>query len=91
MCNVDVEYLLHLFFDCQFASSCWLSVGLIYDMREVQSAPEWLFNKLEMAKHDEIITACIILWGIWFLRNKKVRQEQQLKPSHSYGTRSKDL
>lgn len=46
MCTGDVEYLLHLFFDCMFASSCWHHVGLYYDMREVESAPEWFLNKL---------------------------------------------
>lgn len=79
MCNVDVEHMLHLFFDCQFANSCWQSVGLNYDMREVHSATDWLLQKLEKGKHDEITSICLVLWGIWFWRNKKVWQNQCIK------------
>lgn len=66
LCNVDIEHLLHLFFDCQYASSCWQSVGLVYDMREVTSALDWLLKKLELANHDEIIKICVTLWGYDF-------------------------
>ena len=41
MCTGDVEHLLHLFFDCPFAKSCWQQAGLSYDMREVEDAREW--------------------------------------------------
>lgn len=37
MCDNDVEHLLHVFFDCQFASQCWAYAGLSYDMSLVES------------------------------------------------------
>lgn len=40
MCNRDVEHMLHVFFDCQYANQCWDHVGLHYDMREVHSSSE---------------------------------------------------
>lgn len=81
LCNQDIEHLLHLFFDCQFADSCWQSVDLRYDMREVHSAPERLLQKLTNAKHDEVVVVCLVLWGIWFWRNKRVWQNQFINPS----------
>lgn len=46
MCNLDVEHLLHIFFDCVFARKCWLKSGITSDMETVESAPEWLIEKL---------------------------------------------
>lgn len=40
MCVGDVEHLLHLFFNCNFAQECWSRVGLVYDMMDVDSAPD---------------------------------------------------
>lgn len=71
ICNVDVEHLLHLFFECPFARNCWNAHNLVYDMHDVQSAPQWVLNKLETAKHEEAVNICIILWGIWFWRIRK--------------------
>ena len=80
-CTEDVE-LLHLFFDYPFASNCWHAFNLVYDMHDVQSAPQWvLINKLETAKHEEAVNICIILWGIWFWRNKKVWNNQVVNPA----------
>lgn len=42
MCNINVEHLLHLFFDCQYTTLCWSHVGLQYDMERVEFVPEWL-------------------------------------------------
>lgn len=72
MCNVDVEHLLHVFFDCTFAKCCWQAAGLSYDMSQVFSAPEWLLGKLEVLTQSENIKVATVLWGIWFWRNKKV-------------------
>lgn len=46
MCTGDVEHLLHLFFDCSFANSCWNHMGLHYDTRDTENAPEWFLDKL---------------------------------------------
>lgn len=72
ICITVIEHLLHLFFDCPFAKSYYQAVGLNYEMKEVVSAPQWVLNKLETAKHDEVVKICITLWGILFWRNKKV-------------------
>ncbi|XP_074352364.1 uncharacterized protein LOC141691531 [Apium graveolens] len=38
----------------------------------VFSAPEWLLQKLSSARYDEVVAICLVLWGIWFWRNKRV-------------------
>lgn len=72
MCDLDVEHLLHVFFDCPFARLCWHYAGCDYDMSNVEFAPDWLIQKLASANNDEMMTICRVLWGIWFFRNKKV-------------------
>lgn len=72
MCNRDVEHVLHLFFDCEFARRCWQYVNLIFDMQEVEFATDWLLDKLRTKFMDNLITITKILTGIWFARNKKV-------------------
>lgn len=64
MCDIDIEHMLHVFFDCPFATSCWEYVGLQYDMSLVEYAPEWLLQKLNSASHDELILIVRTLWGI---------------------------
>ena len=81
MCNADIEHLLRLFFDCPSASSCWHAVNLDYDVKEVQSVPHWVLSKLELASHEEVISICVVLWGIWYWRNKKVRNNQMINPT----------
>lgn len=80
VCHMDVEHLLHLFFDCPFANNCWSTVNMNYDMKEVESAPQWVLNKLETAKHEDVINICVVLWGIWFWRNKRVWNDQVVNP-----------
>lgn len=72
MCNRDIEHLGHVFFDCDFATQCWNTVGIVYDMSTVDQIPEWLLQKLASAPAEEVIKICVVLWGIWFWRNKKV-------------------
>lgn len=81
MCNLDVDHLLHSFFDCQFPDSCWLSVGLKYNMEQVHSASSGLLEKLETSRGDEVIRICTVLWGIWSWRNKKVWGEKVISPA----------
>lgn len=38
----------------------------------VEYAPDWLFEKLSTAGNDELMLIAMVLWGIWFFRNKKV-------------------
>lgn len=72
MCNIDVEHLLHVFFDCSFATQCWSLMGVVYYMSIVEFAPDWLLDKLSHAAKEETNKICTILWGIWLWRNKRV-------------------
>lgn len=72
MCSLDVEHLLHVFFDCQFASQCRDHKGITYDMRNVNYAPEWLMQKLGSVSNGELIKIVEVFWGVWYWRNKRV-------------------
>lgn len=60
-CEGDIEHLLHLFFDCGFAQECWQQVGLNFDMREVESAPEWVLSKLSNETEDNLVNISVVL------------------------------
>ena len=73
MCTGDIEHLIHLFFECNFARECWQFMGLSYSMWDVEFADGWLLDKLSSEPNQEIlIRIAIMLWGIWFARNKKI-------------------
>lgn len=76
MCNSDIEHSLQIFFKCPFVNMCWQYAGRSYDMHLVEYAPDWLFQKINGASHDEIILIAKVLWDIWFFRNKKVRENK---------------
>lgn len=76
MCDSDVEHLLHVFFDCPFASSCWQYVGIYLEMSEVEYAPDWLLQMLSTAGNDQLVQIARVLRGIWFFRNKKVWEDK---------------
>lgn len=61
MCNVDVEHLAHVFFDCNFAKNCGQVVGFSFDMSQVPSTPEWLFNKLGLLNQAQSIELATVL------------------------------
>lgn len=67
MCESDIEHKLHVFFDCPFAASCWDYVGASYDMSSVESAPEWLVQKLNSGGKEELVLIAKVLWGILVL------------------------
>ena len=81
MCIRDVEHLLHLFFDCNFAQECWQFMGLSFDMREVENASDWLLEKLASESDEKLIKIAEVLYGIWFARNKKSFEERTLSPA----------
>lgn len=91
MCTQDIEHQLHVFFDCQFASQCWRCIGVTYDMQVVTFAPEWLLNKLKMTSSDEMMRIDVVLWGIWFWRNKRVWENIQVTPALAVDWSSKML
>lgn len=77
---MDVEHLLHVFFDCAFASQCWQHMGLSFDMWEVEDATGWLLDKLATESHDHLSNIAMIPWGLWFFRNKKVWDDRSVTP-----------
>lgn len=76
----EVEHLLHLFFDCAFAKSCWQKMGLIYDMWMVESAPELLLNKLCTENSNNLIKIATVHWEVWWARNKCVWESKAIIP-----------
>lgn len=45
---------------------------MFYDMSSEVSAPGWLLSKLDNCSSAEATKIARVLWGVWFLRNKKV-------------------
>lgn len=80
MCDADIENSMHLFFGCQYATGCWDAVHLKHDLGEVTSASQWVLCQLETAKNEELMNMCVVLWGIWYWRNKKVWSNQTISP-----------
>ncbi|XP_074356116.1 uncharacterized protein LOC141695803 [Apium graveolens] len=80
MCDSCDENVLHLFFDCYFARQCWLHVGGNYYTQEVEHAPDWILNKICEGSRDEVVRIARVLWGIWFVRNKKVWENKAVTP-----------
>lgn len=76
MCNVDVEHLLHVFFDYGFASNCWHEMGLQFNMWEVENAHSWLLERLSTDSYESLSKVAMTLWGIWFFQNKKVLENK---------------
>lgn len=81
MCDVDVEHLLHIFFDCSFAVQCWQIVNLFHDMHAVEFAPSWLLGKMSIRNSKEAEKIAMVLWGIWYARNQKVWEGKVINPS----------
>ena len=80
MCNVDVEHVLHLFFDCPFATQCWNHMGVSYDMHDVTYAPDWLLQKLGTGSKAELTKIATVLWGVWCWRNNRVWEDKHEPP-----------
>lgn len=72
MCVGDIEHLLHLFLDCEFAKECWHRMNLDFDNWAVENASEWLLHRLSRDTTDNLVKIAIVLWGIWFARNQKL-------------------
>lgn len=84
MCIGDVEHMLHIFFDCHFATNWWRAAGLEFNMAEVEFAPDWLLERLSHEPHEKLITIATVLWSIWFARNKKVWEGAILSPKTAF-------
>lgn len=77
----DVEHLLHVFFDCDFAVQCWQYLGQHLDLTTIEHAPTWLLQKLSSVGGEEIITIATGLWGIWNARNLRLWDNKVLTPA----------
>lgn len=91
MCVGDVEHLLHLFFDCDFAKACWQKMVLSYNMWEIESAPAWLLDKLGIENGENLIKIVTILWGIWWARNKRFWEGKVITPDVVMSCSSKQV
>lgn len=80
MCDRDEEHMVHVFFMCSFASQCWLYAGLSLDMQQINSASEWLLEKINGGTCSEVCKIAKVLWGIWHWRNKKVWDDKTVSP-----------
>lgn len=65
-------YVIHVFFDCDFAIHCWQLIGLELDIWNVEHAASWLLNRLATDTHENVIKIATVLWGKWVTRNKLV-------------------
>lgn len=81
MCEIDIEDLLHIFFDCGFAVECWQRMELVYNMENVEFAPSWLLDRITNEKAEVVERIATVLWGIWFARNQKVWEGKNITPA----------
>lgn len=56
-------------------------MGYVSDMSRVESAPNWLLNRLCNESNENIIKIATVLWGVWFARNKRVWDHKRLTPA----------
>ncbi|XP_074352876.1 uncharacterized protein LOC141692031 [Apium graveolens] len=70
----------HLFYDCDFITGCWSYVGLQFDWSTVEYAPDWVLQKLSTSTNEELQIICMVFWGVWYWRNKKVWEDKTVTP-----------
>lgn len=80
-CIGEVEHLRHVFFECRFARECWQQTGIRYDLWDIETSHEWLLEKLAVGSTEELIKISIVLWGIWFARNKTIFESKNMTPT----------
>ena len=61
MCVGDIEHMLHIFFDCEFAKQCWQVAEMEFNMGDVESAPEWLLERLSSEPHEKLVKIATVL------------------------------
>ena len=50
-------------------------------MMAVESAPEWLLNRVYEGTMQEVCKVASVLWGIWYGRNKRVWDDKLISPA----------
>lgn len=81
MCTGEIEHLRHLFFECQFARSCWQHMGVSIDNWNIEDSSEWLLQKLSSGSKEELVTISTTLSGIWYRRNKHIFENKVMTPA----------
>lgn len=81
MCSNDVEHLMHIFFDCDFAKELWKILELELNTEAVESCPEWILQNLASEDNARMIRIAMWLWGIWMDRNMKVWESRTVSPT----------
>ncbi|KAL1830932.1 hypothetical protein ACET3Z_000583 [Daucus carota] len=56
-------------------------MGLSLDMWETENACDWLHEKLSNESEERLIKIAVVLYGVWFARNKKIFEEKALTPA----------
>lgn len=66
-------------------------MGISYDMREVEGAPEWLLDKLNMEISDNLIKIATVIWGLWWAINQRVWEMKVISPEVVMAWNSKQV
>ncbi|XP_074367812.1 uncharacterized protein LOC141708205 [Apium graveolens] len=78
MCTGEIEHLRHLFFECKFSRKCWHYMGVDINSWYVEDITKWLLRKLADGPKQELLSISIVLWGIWFRRNKHIFEHKTI-------------
>lgn len=49
-------------------------------MQGIEDIPAWLLNKLSLENYVHLKKVVMLLWSIWFFRNKKVWENKSVSP-----------
>lgn len=77
----EIEHLHHLFFECRFAKDCWGHTGIAQDMWNIENASDWLLGMLSEENEDKLVRISLVLWGVWFARNKLIFEGRSITPA----------
>lgn len=62
-----------------------------YNMWEEENAPQWLLVRLCSESTEKLCHIGMVLWGIWFFRNKKVWENKVVTPKFAMDWSFKQL
>lgn len=80
----DIEHMLYLFLDYQFAAGYWRHTGKVYDMNIVTSTTDWLLDKLANGINEEFFFGLYTLMKNLVPRKQKSLERQICFPGYSY-------
>jgi len=89
-CNLDTEEsLIHLFFRCSFAQSCWINLNIILVESDTIMILEEIRDQLNLPFFMEItITFC---WSLWMQRNDYIFRGVQPSSGNCLGFFKKEF